>query len=442
MHMDIRLNPLRHRHVDVTGLQHSTAGRSILPLLFLVVGVAAGLYSVRPRAGVVPPLLSVQERQRGESADPSAPVSLLCTWLPTDRTEPVARHFPETPLLATTPGSEVQIRLMRGLAALSLDVQVDPPLSAPRVEAGTMAVVTVPETPGAYWLTVRGGGREERVCLFVPYEAEIRGQFGRLRVNGTDLGTYSDPRRSGTQKVNENPDAYAPPTHFIELTDKTETMHLVPGRQAGAFIIRDSETGERHTSYLPVNTSLLEAVEALDQVVALYFPEAALMRIISGFRTPQHNRRIGSGAFSRHVYGDAIDFVIDLTGDARMGDLTGSGAVGREEGLLLVAILERLMANGRIPVGGIGVYTFGRGVSQNGHAVTVHVDLRGHRARWGIHYTGRGRQTFDWQSRDFAAHDEAEAAERMAAGRPALPAGVPLPSLPTPRTAARTKHDR
>lgn len=413
--------------------RRGVCGKSILPLLLLLVGVAAGLYSVRPRAGMLPALLSTHEVRPGASKQP---VNLFAAWTPTDRDAPLARHVPPSPLLVTTPGSEVHLQMLQGTAALPLTLHPEPPLSTLQMKAGHTAVVTVPHAPGAYWLTVRAGDREERVCLFVPYEAEMQGAFGRLRVNGINLGTYRDPRRSGTQKVNENPDAYAPPTHFIELTDETEGMHLVAGRQAGEFIIRDSESGERHTPYLPVNTDLLEAVEALDQVVALYFPEAARMRIISGFRTPLHNRRIGSGAFSRHVYGDAIDIVIDLTGDARMDDLTGSGSAGREEGLLLVAIMERLMANGRMSVGGLGVYTFARGVSQNGHAVTVHVDLRGHRARWGIHYTGRGRQTFDWRSRDFAAHDEAEAAARMAAGRPALPAGVPLPELPTPRTAA------
>lgn len=431
---DLIRNP--HRVTGDADSRSRVGGRSILPFVLLLAGVVAGLYSVRPRAGVVPPLLSVQERLPGTHSDPQAPLSILCTWLPTDRIRPVTRQFPQTPLLVTRPGSDVRLVLLQGVAALPLEVEVEPPLTASRIEGGKTAMLTMPEKAGAYWLTIRGGGREERVCVFVPYEAEGQGAFGRLRVNGTDLGTYSDPRRSGTEKVSENPEAYTPPTHFIELTERTETMHLVPGREAGEFVIRDRETGERHTRYLPVNTDLLDAVEALDQVVALYFPESARMRIISGFRTPLHNRRIGSGAFSRHVYGDAIDIVIDMTGDGRMDDLTGDGSAGREEGLLLVAILERLMANGRIPVGGIGVYTFARGVSQNGHAVTVHVDLRGHRARWGIHYTGRGRQAFDWQSRDFAEHDRAEAAERAAAGRPALPAGVPLPNLPTPRTAA------
>ena len=83
------------------------------------------------------------------------------------------------------------------------------------------------------------------------------------------------------------------------------------------------------------------------------------LQIISGYRTPGHNRNVGGKKESRHLAGDALDIMI--------GDLNRDGRADRADKKLLIPILNRLVGR----TGGLGVY--GR---------SVHIDVRGYRARW------------------------------------------------------------
>ncbi len=83
------------------------------------------------------------------------------------------------------------------------------------------------------------------------------------------------------------------------------------------------------------------------------------LRIISGHRTPGHNNSVGGKSESRHLSGDALDIMI--------GDLNRDGAADRNDKKLLIPILNRQVGNR----GGLGVYR-----------MSVHIDVRGHRARW------------------------------------------------------------
>lgn len=51
------------------------------------------------------------------------------------------------------------------------------------------------------------------------------------------------------------------------------------------------------------------------------------LRIVSGYRTPPHNRRVGGAARSRHLHGDAVDLRAGSvsTGEAVAAGFTGIG---------------------------------------------------------------------------------------------------------------------
>ena len=78
------------------------------------------------------------------------------------------------------------------------------------------------------------------------------------------------------------------------------------------------------------------------------------LHINSGYRSPQHNERIGGVRNSQHVLGKAADL------SAR--DFSPTQLYG---------IIEGLIDQGRILQGGLGLY--------NGF---VHYDIRGTKARW------------------------------------------------------------
>lgn len=103
---------------------------------------------------------------------------------------------------------------------------------------------------------------------------------------------------------------------------------------------------------------------------------------MSGFRTPFYNRAIGNGRHSRHVYGGAADFYVDVAPrDDRMDDLNGDGNHDYRDAQWLYRRAEALFANRphRHLRGGLGVYR-----STAAHGPFLHMDARGRRARWGL----------------------------------------------------------
>lgn len=78
------------------------------------------------------------------------------------------------------------------------------------------------------------------------------------------------------------------------------------------------------------------------------------IRVISGYRSPKYNRRIGGARRSQHMLAKAADIKI-------------KGMDPKE----VKAIIEDLIAQGKMHKGGIGLYkTF------------THYDVRGRNARW------------------------------------------------------------
>lgn len=76
--------------------------------------------------------------------------------------------------------------------------------------------------------------------------------------------------------------------------------------------------------------------------------------ITSGYRSPQHNKKIGGAKDSQHVKGMAADIKV-------------TGMTPKEVAL----IIEGLIESGKMKQGGIGIYPS-----------WVHYDIRGTKARW------------------------------------------------------------
>lgn len=78
------------------------------------------------------------------------------------------------------------------------------------------------------------------------------------------------------------------------------------------------------------------------------------IKVNSGYRSPSHNKSIGGVKNSQHVLGKAADIVV-------------KGIKPQE----LALIIERLIDNGEMLQGGIGIYNS-----------FVHYDIRKKKARW------------------------------------------------------------
>lgn len=78
------------------------------------------------------------------------------------------------------------------------------------------------------------------------------------------------------------------------------------------------------------------------------------IKITSGYRDPSFNKKIGGATQSRHLTGQAADLKIE-------------GYTPKQ----VAAIIEKLIAAGKMKQGGLGIYS-----------TWIHYDVRGTAARW------------------------------------------------------------
>ena len=226
--------------------------------------------------------------------------------------------------------------------------------------------VYAPPRAGFYRLALLKSGQQREIegltlAVLVPFEEK---EGAMLR--GYRIGTYIAERVAGRQP---------PPTGFLEITPADVDLQITKHLRVGDFLNHD-QVGV-WPSYAAVNPKLLDKLELVIQEIARWHGDKAVadieLDVHSGFRAPEHNRKIRRAARdSQHQYGDAADVAIDANGDGKLTAID-SRMVG-----LAVEIVELKHPD---LVGGLGIYT-------SGHSSTnyVHIDVRGRRARW----RGRG----------------------------------------------------
>lgn len=353
------------------------------------------------------------------AAERDMPV-LRCQWQDPNTRERLDLPFSDNAMVVVSPGDSLRVSV-EGPAGANLTLLKD----GEPYRTGAELAFTAPANSGAYYLafelTAPDVVRGLELCVFVPYRAAAKRADRGLDVyvDGVNVGNYRAVRHSGNAKVRGNPDSYQPPAWWIRITPENESFRLAYRFKAGDLVAPDEDTGIRHSDLAPVNYVMWRAVEALRRAVEAKGIPGDSLKTISAFRTPAHNRAIGSNAFGRHIFGDAFDFYIDLEGDAKSSDLNGDGKIDRRDAYRVVSMIENLWAGGIVPIGGVGIYhTIG-----GDHGLTMHLDMRGHRATWGYLYGAGGRRSeFSWASRRFPHLDredeEAAAARAAKAGKP------------------------
>jgi hypothetical protein len=225
-----------------------------------------------------------------------------------------------------------------------------------------------PSEPGIYPLRVRRAAGHDFVHLNVlvmhPQSAVIDGAL-----NGYAIGAYrSTPLRG-------NP-VYLPPTGFVEVDPGDHDVLVSPHFTLGQFICKQPGTPR----YLALSLPLLVKLEAVLEAANASGYATPSLHVMSGFRTPAYNAAIGNKtSYSRHLWGDAADVFIDADADGFMDDLNGDGTSNRADAEVLARIVNEV-ENRRlagISDGGVGVYR-----ANAVHGPFVHIDARGHRARW------------------------------------------------------------
>ncbi len=227
-------------------------------------------------------------------------------------------------------------------------------------------VWTAPTEPGIEAVRIEDGRGGFVHLNFLVMRARTEVAAGSL--DGYRIGTYhADP---------DPESAYAAPVGFVEVRPDDEDVLLSPHFTLGQFLCK--QPGEPRFAVVSFELMLkLEAVlEALNEAGI----DAPTLHVMSGFRTPWYNRAIGNKTTrSRHLWGDAADVWVDADGNGEMDDLNRDGRVNLDDARTLARIVERVERDrlSGVRVGGLGLYK-----RNSVHGPFVHVDARGHSARW------------------------------------------------------------
>ena len=196
----------------------------------------------------------------------------------------------------------------------------------------------------------------------------------RSELRGGRLGSYrmgSWPEKGGI---------YTPPRGFVRVTPQNQDTYVSEHIQLRDFLTKGQE--DVWPKYVAMSPRLLDKLELTFAELEREGHPVENVFAVSGFRTPTYNESGGDprgrADLSRHMYGDAMDVVIDNDGDGLMDDLNGDGRVDVKDARVLAEAAQVVEREHPDLVGGIGIYK-----PTGAHHGFVHVDTRGYRARWG-----------------------------------------------------------
>ena len=227
-----------------------------------------------------------------------------------------------------------------------------------------------PSEGGIWRLGTRSDRPVEGPTLFVTTPLSMK--------SGGRIGDY----RIGRWPAEDGASMYPAPPGMVKVTRGAQTTPLSARLTLAPFLTKDQ--GDVWPKYVVIDPELVDLLELLaDAMVARGLPGSTL-HVMSGFRTPQYNAQgVGAGGRarnSRHTHGDAADVWVDDDGDGVLDDLDGDGKSTYADAQVMLRVLEEdvLPAHADL-AGGAGVYR-----ANAAHGPFLHVDTRGHRARWGL----------------------------------------------------------
>lgn len=207
------------------------------------------------------------------------------------------------------------------------------------------------------------------VITQVPMSQKRRGRIGNFLI-----GSWPGERGEAVS----NP-IYATPKGMIEVTRENQNTFLSKHIQLKDFITKGQEGV--WPKYVVVNPRILDKIELVVQELERMGHPVENLFAISGFRTPAYNagggNTQGRGKLSRHMYGDAMDIAVDNDRNGVMDDLNGDGRINLTDAKLIGQAVDRVERKYPTLVGGMHYYP-----PTGGHRGMVHIDTRGHRARW------------------------------------------------------------
>lgn len=221
-------------------------------------------------------------------------------------------------------------------------------------------------------------------------------------VNGFLIGDFPDPTNpndlrhlGGTvlqNRVRNNAHVYQPPTLFYEVTPQSYPLTIHGHYTLGDFDLDPRFSELTYPRYIAIHPNMLRKLTLFEEYVKGKGHRFGKFDIFYGYRSPAYN--LGSLAedgddtlktpFSQHMYGMALDFIIDEDGDLVMDDLNGDGRTTIEDARVLqryaIELDQQLRRTNPELIGGAGVY-FHHDYWERGEwaqSPYLHLDVRGY----------------------------------------------------------------
>lgn len=225
------------------------------------------------------------------------------------------------------------------------------------------------QRPGIYQAMDSASGRRVAFINLLPFQARERGKVGTYRI-----GFWPGESRPAWMREKS-------PEGFIQVTTDNQDTPLSDHFRLRDFLTKDQQAV--WPKYLVLREALVDKLELVIADLQQRGISVRHLQVMSGFRTPQYNvqgvgPKGGRATDSRHQYGDAADVFVDNDRDGVMDDLNGDGRVDMRDARVLLESVERVEREYPDLVGGAGLYK-----ATSAHGPFVHIDVRGHRARWG-----------------------------------------------------------
>ena len=154
---------------------------------------------------------------------------------------------------------------------------------------------------------------------------------------------------------------------FYKVNKKETYKKIIGNLRIVDFIAKDqqfSKASYRSSTplYWGMNPNVLHKLLELKIIMEKRNLDFDAITINSGHRTPDKNEKVGGASKSRHIVGEAIDL--------KIGDVDQDGFVTAKDKNKILEICDLELIGNQ---GGVGKYP-GTDV--------IHIDIRGHRARW------------------------------------------------------------
>jgi hypothetical protein len=168
---------------------------------------------------------------------------------------------------------------------------------------------------------------------------------------------------------------YERPKGFVEVTKENMNTQLSPHFRLSQFV--PDQKGKR--KFIVIRESLLLKLEYLLNEVNRAGVGAKTLMIRTAYLTPYQNAEKGNAIYSRHIYGDAAQIIIDRNNDGVMDDLNRDGVGDMKDVRWLFDLVDKLSGKPDYQKleGGLAHYRLNK--KYGGY---VYIDARGNKMRF------------------------------------------------------------